>query len=58
VLEVDAARKRITLTMRLADEPGGERKPARGDNRQSRPQQRQEKPANTAMADAFAKMKR
>ena len=56
VLEVDAARKRIALTMRLNDEAGGERKPARGDN--NRPQQRQEKPANTAMADAFAKRKR
>ena len=57
VLEVDAARKRIALTMRLADEPGGERKPARDNNRPSRSQQRQEKPANTAMAEAFAKMK-
>ena len=58
VLEVDAARKRIALTMRLADEPGSERKPTRDNNRPARPQQRQEKPANTAMADAFAKMKR
>ncbi len=58
VLEVDAARKRIALTMRLADETGSERKPARDNNRPARPQQRQEKPANTAMADAFAKLKR
>ena len=58
VLEVDAARKRIALTMRLNDEPGGERKPACDNNRPARPQQRQEKPANTAMADAFAKLKR
>ena len=58
VLEVDAARKRIALTMRLSDEAGSERKPARGDNRPARPQQRQEKPANTAMAEAFAKLKR
>ena len=58
VLEVDAARKRIALTMRLNDEPGSERKPARDNNRPARPQQRQEKPANTAMAEAFAKMKR
>ena len=58
VLEVDAARKRIALTMRLADEPGSERKPTRDNNRPARPQQRQEKPANTAMAEAFAKMKR
>ena len=57
VLEVDAARKRIALTMRLNDEAGGERKPARDNNRPARPQQRQEKPANTAMADAFAKLK-
>ena len=59
VLEVDAARKRIALTMRLSDETGSDRKPARSDNsRPARPQQRQEKPANTAMAEAFAKMKR
>ena len=58
VLEVDAERKRIALSMRLNDEAGSERKPARGDNRQNRPQQRQEKPANTAMAEAFAKLKR
>ena len=58
VLEVDAARKRIALTMRLNDEAGGERKPTRDNNRPARPQQRQEKPANTTMADAFAKMKR
>ena len=58
VLEVDAARKRIALSMRLNDEPGSDRKPARDNNRQNRPQQRQEKPANTAMAEAFAKMKR
>ena len=58
VLEVDAARKRIALTMRLNDEPGGERKPARDNNRPTRPQQRQEKPTNTAMAEAFAKLKR
>jgi len=58
VLEVDAARKRIALTMRLADEPGSERKPTRDNNRPARPQQRQEKPTNTAMAEAFAKLKR
>ena len=58
VLEVDAARKRIALTMRLNDEAGSDRKPARDNNRPARPQQRQEKPANTAMAEAFAKMKR
>ena len=58
VLEVDAARKRIALSMRLTDDAGSERKPARDNNRPTRPQQRQEKPANTAMADAFAKLKR
>ena len=58
VLEVDAARKRIALTMRLNDEAGSDRKPARDNNHPARPQQRQEKPANTAMADAFAKLKR
>ena len=58
VLEVDAVRKRIALTMRLADEPGSERKPTRDNNRPTRPQQRQEKPTNTAMAEAFAKLKR
>ena len=58
VLEVDAARKRIALTMRLNDEAGSDRKPTRDNNRPARPQQRQEKPANTAMAEAFAKMKR
>ena len=58
VLEVDAARKRIALTMRLNDEAGSDRKPARDNNRPARPQQRQEKPANTAMAEAFAKLKR
>jgi len=58
VLEVDAARKRIALTMRLNDEAGSERKPTRDNNRPTRPQQRQEKPTNTAMAEAFAKLKR
>jgi len=43
---------------RLAADPGGERNPPRDNNRPARPQQRQEKPANTTMADAFAKLKR
>ncbi|WP_298643349.1 S1 RNA-binding domain-containing protein, partial [uncultured Cardiobacterium sp.] len=59
VLEVDADRKRIALTMRLDDEPGaaanGRKDRPRGDKR---PPQKQEKMTNTAMADAFAKLKR
>ncbi|MDO4641456.1 MAG: Tex family protein [Neisseria sp.] len=61
VLEVDAARKRIALTMRLNDETSNakrserpsENRPSRGNNKT--PQQKQ---GNTAMADAFAKLKR
>ncbi|MDO4228169.1 S1 RNA-binding domain-containing protein, partial [Neisseria sp.] len=65
VLEVDAARKRIALTMRLDDEPSTQTKRSdrpsennrRGDNRSAKPQR--EKPiGNTAMADAFAKLKK
>ncbi len=65
VLEVDAARKRIALTMRLYDEPGTQAKRSdrpsennrRGDSRSVKPQR--EKPVgNTAMADAFAKLKK
>ncbi|WP_373761658.1 Tex family protein [Neisseria dentiae] len=65
VLEVDAARKRIALTMRLDDEPGTQTKRSdrpsennrRSDSRSAKPQR--EKPVgNTAMADAFAKLKR
>ena len=57
VLEVDAARKRIALTMRLDDDAtmGGKKDRPRGDKR---PPQKQEKITNTAMADAFAKLKR
>ena len=72
VLEVDAARKRIALTMRLDDEPGAQAKrsmpsesaagsPAerRSGNRNPRAQQGREKaPGNSAMADALAKLKR
>ncbi|MDO6387542.1 Tex family protein [Uliginosibacterium sp. 31-12] len=63
VVEVDLARKRIALTMRLSDEvvrkPAGEQ-PGR-DAPRGRPQQaaRQEKvPANNALAAAFAKARR
>ena len=57
VLEVDAARKRIALTMRLDDDAtaSGKKDRPRGDKH---PPQKQEKITNTAMADAFAKLKR
>ena len=64
VLEVDAARKRIALTMRLDDEPGGAAKgnrpsETRHQERLDRKLQRNERaPTNSAMADAFAKLKR
>ncbi len=64
VIEVDLARKRIALSMRLSDEavrkPASEA-PRRDQPRGSKPQQatRQEKaPANNAFAAAFAKAKR
>ncbi len=59
VMEVDAQRKRIGLSMRLKDEPGQAIKSAptktRRDNR--KPQQAS-RPSNSAFADAFAKAKR
>lgn len=64
VLEVDAARKRIALTMRLDDEPGSAAKSnrpseTRHQERRDRKLQRNERaPTNSAMADAFAKLKR
>ncbi len=66
VLEVDAARKRIALTMRLDDEPGTQAKRSdrpsennrRSDSRSAKPQRQEKAPANSAMADAFAKLKR
>ena len=64
VLEVDAARKRIALTMRLDDEPGGAAKgnrpsETRHQERRDRKTQRNDRaPTNSAMADAFAKLKR
>lgn len=64
VMEVDLKRKRIGLTMRLTDDVreaaaerprGGERRPKGGKPKA----ERQQAPAgNTAMADAFAKLKR
>ena len=64
VLEVDAARKRIALTMRLDDEPSGAAKGNRlsetrhQERRDRKPQRNERAPTNSAMADAFAKLKR
>ncbi|QEY23848.1 Tex family protein [Neisseria animalis] len=69
VLEVDAARKRIALTMRLDDEPGVQTKrsdrpsansslPNGRRGGQPNKAQREKAPQNSAMADAFAKLKR
>ena len=64
VLEVDAARKRIALTMRLDDEAGGATKGNRPsetrhqERRDRKPQRNDCAPTNSAMADAFAKLKR
>ena len=59
VLEVDVARKRIALTMRLADEVHAGRKPDSGDRRNTTPARaprRDDKPAPAnAFASAFAK---
>ena len=61
VLEVDAARKRIALTMKLGDAPARRDKPHEnryeGAGRGQRPRE-QAAPANTAMAGAFAKLQR
>ncbi|MCL6262561.1 Tex family protein [Craterilacuibacter sp. RT1T] len=62
VLEVDVARKRIALTMRMSDEPGAQRSSApagRSDASRSGKGRAPEKaPANNAMADALARLKR
>ncbi|MDO4434168.1 MAG: hypothetical protein Q4B82_06280, partial [Alysiella sp.] len=73
VLEVDAARKRIALSMRLDDNKalsGSPKRDATGNkgnrlpesqsrHNTSRPNnQREKQPQNSAMADAFAKLKR
>ena len=64
VLEVDAARKRIALTMRLDDEAGSAAKGNRSsesrhsERRDRKPQRNDRAPTNSAMADAFAKLKR
>ena len=70
VVEVDVARKRIALSMRPAD-PARDAARPQGGQGQSRPRERQESgraashragaapsPQNTAMAAAFAKLKR
>lgn len=61
VMEVDVQRKRISLSMRLNDEPGQSnqsRKPSTNNrprnNQQRSSQQRKEAPANSAMGGAFA----
>lgn len=66
VLEVDAARKRIALTMRLDDDGKNVEQSNKKDFRQpekpsrpNKPQNQREKvPNNSVMADAFAKLKR
>jgi len=66
VLEVDARRKRIALTMRLSDsapQPGAkpEQRGDRTDARRVAQHQRQERtaaPSSNAMADAFAKLRK
>lgn len=64
VLEVDAARKRIALTMRLDDESGAQAKRSdrlpegRNQGRGSKPARQEKAPTNSAMADALAKLKR
>lgn len=63
VLEVDEKRKRIALTMRLDDgnalSGSPRRENERHKSRQNKPQNQREKaPTNSAMADAFAKLKR
>ena len=65
VLEVDAPRKRIALTMRLNDSAGAEKRgrqlenaaPRSGSLKNGKPQ-RERTPQNSAMADALAKLKK
>jgi uncharacterized protein len=59
VLDVDAARKRIALTMRLADEvaPKSDNRGTPPPRRNNPPQRPQPQPAG-AMAAAFAKLRR
>ncbi len=59
VIEVDPKRKRIALTMRLSDSAsaGGEPRQRRAPEPKMKPQ-REAAPAGSAMADAFARLKR
>lgn len=59
VLEVDPKRKRIGLTMRLSDSAANtsESRPRRGPEPKTRPRH-EAAPAGSAMADAFARLKR
>ena len=60
VLEVDPARKRISLTMKLGDAPARGGRDPRGENRYEGPargvRQKPSAPVGTAMAGAFAKL--
>ena len=62
VIEVDAARKRIALTMRLEEEKQPAKTVTHTEKRHDKPRnskpQREKQPTNSAMADAFAKLKR
>lgn len=57
VVEVDAARKRIALTMRLQDD-GSAQRSSGGKKPAERRVQAAARPTNNAMAEAFAKLKR
>ncbi|MDK4569104.1 Tex family protein [Kingella kingae] len=62
VIEVDAARKRIALTMRLEEEKQPEKSVTQTEKRHDKPRnskpKREKQPTNSAMADAFEKLKR
>ncbi|TDR79862.1 Tex family protein [Paludibacterium purpuratum] len=59
VLEVDVARKRIALTMRLDDEVGARATPRGGESAKSRQRTQSSAPASdTAMAAAFARLRK
>jgi uncharacterized protein len=67
VQEVDVARKRISLTMKIGAAPAGSRSGGAGDNRYQGPARGQQQhgnrqdsgfAGNSAMANAFAKLKR
>ena len=59
VIEVDIPRKRIALSMRLTDEPGGKAPRGSGDSKRERgkPAANAAPAQNSAMADAFARLK-